>query len=71
MKQKLQQVKRRLLKVSSQLSSLARQGQISEVWLIQFDKELIAAIDFLDFLISHSLIGVTFDVARAVERQSQ
>ena len=47
----LQQIRDRLLSLASRLHRLARQGHLSEVWLIRFDKELIDSIDYLDYLI--------------------
>ena len=50
MKAEIKEVKARLLKVSQRLTQMARQGTLSEVFLIRFDQELIRAIDAIEML---------------------
>ena len=47
----LGEMRERLTAISSKLHKLARQGKVSEVWLIRFDGELIKAVDALDSLL--------------------
>ena len=47
----LGEMRERLITVGNKFHKLARQGKVSEVWLIHFDGELIKAVDALDSLL--------------------
>ena len=49
------ETRKKLLAIGEELMELATQDEISEVWLIKFDEELIKAIDALNLLLSFSM----------------
>lgn len=50
MKEEIKEVKARLFGVRKELGDMAKQGKLSEVFLIKFDQELIKTGDAIEML---------------------
>lgn len=50
MKDEIKEAKARLFGVRKKLGDMAKQGKLSEVFLIKFDQELIKAVDAIEML---------------------